>query len=83
MRPVKEIQNALDEKRAQISSLYSDLHDLTSQLRGRCDHSKTEPYRWEWDSGYGQQTSIVGKRCVYCLFVDLWSRGRFIDPIEE
>ena len=46
----------------------------------RCDHSKVADYPWEHDSGYGKQTIITGKRCLHCLFVDLWGRGHFVDP---
>ena len=88
MKTVKEIQKSLLKKQETINKLYKEIDVLRSELcsttpNGRitiCDHSKTEDYLWEWDSGYGRQSNMIGKQCVYCGWKDLWNRGSFYDP---
>jgi hypothetical protein len=80
MNTVEELQNLLDAKRAESVRLVMEIENILAQLRPICDHSKDEPYIWESDNGYGRQSRIAGRRCSYCSFVDLWSRGRFINP---
>jgi len=79
---MKKLQELLKLKRREARLLAADIENIITRLRPICDHSETEPYTWEHDSGYGVQRDINGKRCSYCGFVDLWDRGRFIDPAE-
>lgn len=77
----RELQQELIAKRREIFRLSGDISDIVRQLRENgCDHSETEDYAWEWDSGYGRQHDRTGKRCVYCGFIDLWCRNHFVDP---
>jgi hypothetical protein len=76
---MKKLQELLKQKRREARLLAHDIQSLIERLRPICDHSETEPYVWEHDSGYGVQTDVTGKQCSYCGAVDFWSRGRFID----
>jgi hypothetical protein len=77
---MKETQELLQKKTAELIELQTEIYNLRRKLRDNCDHSETQSYVWEHDNGYGKQTNITGKRCVFCWFVDLWNRGNFIDP---
>jgi hypothetical protein len=77
---MKELQELLEAKRAQVRILYQEIERIVTHLRTSCDHSKQENYIWEHDNGYGRQTKIIGKECCYCGCVDLWSRGHFSAP---
>lgn len=77
---MKKIQELLRAKLVEQVSLVIEISNLRQRLQGICDHSNTEPYVWEHDNGYGRQSKIEGKRCLDCLFVDLWNRKSFIDP---
>lgn len=81
---MKELQNMLETRREEIGLLHAEISSITALLllAGTCDHSKTEQYMWEHDTGYGVQRMIEGKRCSYCGCVDLWNRRAFIDPSE-
>ncbi len=79
---MKELQELLEAKRKEARQLYTEIDSILVRLRGICDHSKNELYMWESDNGYGRQTMIAGRRCSYCGFIDLWHRGRFVDPLE-
>ena len=79
---MKKLQKQLEQKRIEARLLAHDIENILVRLRPICDHSKTEPYTWEHDTGYGVQRDITGKRCSYCGFIDLWSRGQFINPVE-
>jgi hypothetical protein len=78
----EDLQKLLAEKEHLQRELFSEIHKIRRQLILVCDHSSTEDYKWEWDSGYGRQTQEVGKRCSYCLYIDLWNRGHFVSPSE-
>lgn len=43
-------------------------------LRTRCDHPKRfhSEYKWEWDSGYGEQKWLPGLRCSLCGKRNCW-----------
>ena len=73
----KQIQIQIKKKRADIQKAYTKLAELTALLEGICDHSETHDYNWEWDSGYGQQKQMIGKRCLFCNQVDRWKNGHF------
>ncbi len=75
----KQIISQMKEKLALMCQLDDEIKKLRSQLIGICSHSDTSEYKWEWDSGYGVQHSMIGKRCNDCSFIDLWNRGRFVD----
>lgn len=81
MTLIAELQEQLDKKRAEAFDIRVKIDKLVGYIRELgCDHSVTEDYRWEWDNGYGQQKMIGGRRCIYCGFIDLWGRKRFVDP---
>jgi hypothetical protein len=82
MIDVKGLQNLLEENILLQQNVAEETCKIRQLLTPFCDHSKTEDYKWEWDSGYGRQTKKVGKRCSYCLRIDLWNRGNFLDPTE-
>lgn len=51
--------------------------DLIKSLRDAvveegCDHPETVPYTWEHDDGYGTQSPVTGKRCVFCGASNPW-----------
>ena len=73
----KQTQRLLEKKRVSRAKLSAEISSLEAQLRPQCDHSKTEDYTWEWDSGYGRQEMLKGKRCLFCWAVDNWNNGRF------
>ncbi len=74
---MREQQEHLKELLKMRVRITFEIENLRASLRQACDHSETEPYMWEHDNGYGRQTLVIGKRCVYCLFVDLWDRNNF------
>lgn len=80
--PIEGLQAAIDYHATELLGTQRTIEKLREGLKGRCDHPKTEVYRWEHDNGYGRQTMINGRRCWYCLYVDLWNRGSFIDPAQ-
>lgn len=80
--PMAVTQSAIKHHLENLRGTQLTIELLRKHLQGNCDHSETEDYKWEHDNGYGRQTMITGKRCVFCLWVDLWSRGHFIDPAE-
>jgi hypothetical protein len=77
---VKESQRILLKKRKQIGILYNEAYAIKESLQGICDHSLTEEYQWEHDNGYGRQTKMTSKRCVFCGWVSLWNNNHYIDP---
>ena len=77
---IRCLQTALLKKRARASRLGSECSALVKQLQGICDHTQTALHGWEHDNGYGRQTQMTGKRCVFCGWVDLWNNNRFTDP---
>lgn len=77
MRTVQDLQREIIQTETEIRHLHDRLGFLRSGLLEICDHSQTESYVWEHDNGYGRQTMITGKRCVFCLKVDRWNRGVF------
>jgi hypothetical protein len=78
-----DIQTQIDKNTVEMRRLSVETVFLRQGLRVvGCNHPVTEDYKWEHDNGYGRQTTISGKRCVHCLWVDLWNRGSFIDPTE-
>jgi hypothetical protein len=79
---VKSLQSNLKNVRERIAKLSSDEWLLKEALKGVCDHSETTTYTWEHDNGYGRQSKMKGKRCVFCGWLDLWADGRFVDPSE-
>jgi len=85
MRTVKQAKSLLARKRAAWSRLSNKYHAETTALiaeiiKNGCDHSETSDYRWEWDSGYGQQHWNTGKVCSYCGWKAPYADGRFTDP---
>lgn len=80
---MKELQELLEIKWQRVRLLQTEIDRIVNLLRVTgCDHTGAESYKWEHDNGYGRQTKIEGKRCVYCGFVDHWNRGNFINPTE-
>lgn len=77
---MKLTQYDLSNKRARVRKLQMEIEYLVTELQGVCDHSDTEDYRWESDNGYGRQSKQTGRRCVYCGWIDFWSRGLFTNP---
>ena len=88
MSSVKSIQKELLKKKETITKLYKEIYELEKELhadttgKNICDHSKTEEFHWEHDNGYGRQSKMTGKRCVYCGWKDLWNHGRFCNPAD-
>lgn len=74
---LKKQQRDLLKTRKKITDLYVKAWDLENALKGVCDHSSSKEYRWEHDNGYGRQTMISGRICVYCRAIDPWGRGDF------
>jgi hypothetical protein len=77
---VFQIQKELTKKREKSSKLRDEIDGLVKQLQGVCDHSQTDAYQWEHDNGYGRQSKMSGKRCMYCGWIDLWNNGTFHNP---
>jgi hypothetical protein len=76
---MKKLQELLELKRREARLLHADIENIRIRLEPICDHSKTEPYEWEHDNGYGVQHFILGKQCSYCGLIDFWNRGRFVN----
>lgn len=80
---MNEKQQKIEQNGKEISRLFRETETLIEDLKKEgCDHCKTEPFRWEWDSGYGRQTMQNGNRCVFCRATDPWGRGNFSQPEE-
>lgn len=64
--------------REKIRELRSIERFLTDKIAATCDHSMTEPFDWEHDTGYGVQTKCTGTRCTICgakKYYSVWSRS--------
>jgi hypothetical protein len=87
MRTLDQAKKLLAKKRESFSKIskkhYAETEALLKEIiEIGCDHSNTTDYRWEHDNGYGRQSNIVGKKCIYCGWIDSWGRGKgnFSDP---
>lgn len=80
MNQVSSLQKLLIKKRTKFSQIYTEIQFIENQLQGICDHSESKDYKWEHDNGYGSQSYITGKRCVFCGWIDLWNRNNYINP---
>jgi hypothetical protein len=90
---MKLLQERLVAKRREMTKLALECDSLQRRLQTvvddraypktvLCDHSVCEPYDWEFDNGYGEQTMCVGTECTFCRFKDPYNRGAFFNPAE-
>lgn len=62
-----EMSNLISEHRKVFCDFTSRIVEArTRLLSAGCSHPTVEPYKWEWDNGYGVQKNITGERCVLC-----------------
>jgi len=72
------LQAAIIDTWETIRRLYKENHERANQLIAEgCNHPLLEDYTWEWDSGYGRQSTNVGKRCKLCGAKDPYVSGKF------
>lgn len=70
-------QRKVWQKHTEIRRLNWEIAQLQAKLT-KCAHQMTEPYKWEWDSGYGNQRIVHGKRCTLCGSQDPYDNGRWL-----
>ena len=63
-----------------VNKAEARLTELHRDLKNSCDHQYTSPYKWEWDSGFGQQKMMDGLRCNYCGATKAWASSGYWTP---
>jgi len=77
------LQKLLLKKQESISRLYAEKYAILEELQDICDHSRTEPYVWEHDNGYGRQTTMTSEQCIFCGKIDRWGHKNSVSYRNE
>lgn len=55
-----------------ICKKYAVVIDLLRHNLINCKHTRTIPFTWEYDNGYGIQKMITGILCIACKYKKHW-----------
>lgn len=76
-RQQRDIARQREKRLALNKEIDKRISDLYERIAPMCLHPLVKPYNWEWDSGYGRQSTVTGERCVFCGAESPHSNGTF------